>query len=242
MTTLTLSTLRRGARDVAREHRVEVLTATATVALFAFYYVARADLVGSRGADGTWLAVSAPAREPFLHFLFSALLLGAAPVAVGHWICGLRLRDLGLGLGDVRRGLLWLAIGIPVAMLAGWMGASSPTMQAVYPLDPAVTATPASFIPHAMRNLMYFGAWEVLFRGVLLFGLRGAVGAGGANAGQTSFSVLAHFGRPMTETFSAIPAGFAFGGIALHTRSVWYVAIIHWTVGMSMDWFILAGG
>lgn len=237
MTTLALSLVRQ-----ARTHRAEILLATATLALFAFYYVARADLVGSRGPAGVWMAVSAPPRPPLMHFVASALLLGLMPVVVARWVCGLSPSQLGLGLGDVGTGVRWLAIGIPGALLAGWIAARSPAMQAVYPLDPRVVASPASFVPHALRNMLYFGAWEVLFRGVLLFGLRGVIGTGSANAGQTGFSVLAHFGRPMTETFAAIPAGFLFGWISLRTGSIWYVALIHWTVGMSMDWFILAGG
>lgn len=238
MTTLALSALRR-----ARTRRAEVLLSTATVALFAFYYVARADLVGSRGIDpaGVWLVVSAPARSPLMHFLAAALLLGALPVGIARYVCVLSPHELGLGFGDVGAGLRWLAIGLPGAVLAGWIAARSPAMQAVYPLDPAVIASPASFVPHALRNGLYFGAWEVLFRGVLLFGLRGVTGAGGANAGQTGLSVLAHFGRPMTETFAAIPGGFLFGWISLRTGSIWYVALIHWTVGTSMDWFILVG-
>lgn len=236
MTTLALSLSRQ-----AKTHRTEILLATATLALFAFYYVARADLVGSRGPAGAWMPVSAPIRAPLTHFAASALLLGLVPVMVARWVCRLSPSDLGLGLGDVGAGLRWVAIGIPIALLAGRIAAGSPAMQAVYPLDPTVVASPASFIPHALRNVLYFGAWEVLFRGVLLFGLRSAIGPGNANAGQTGFSVLAHFGRPMTETFAAIPAGFLFGWISLRTRSIWYVALIHWTVGMSMDWFILAG-
>lgn len=248
MTTLSLSRVPRGIRRArtrpklpARQWRTELLLLTATVALFAFYYVARADLVGSRGPGGAWTAVSAPARSPTLHFGAAALLLGLLPVATARWGCGIPLRDLGLGLGKRRAGLFWLAVGLPAAVLAGWIASGSPAMRAVYPLDPSVVATPLSFAPHALRNLLYFGAWEVLFRGVLLFGLSTTIGVGSANSTQTGLSVAAHFGRPMTETFAAIPAGLAFGAIALRTNSIWYVALVHWTVGTSMDWFIVAG-
>lgn len=222
-----------------RGRRTEILLLTTTLCLFAFYYLARADLVGSRGPEGAWSVVTAPPHEPTVHFALSALLLGILPLGVARW-AGLSLRGLGLGLGDWREGLLWLAVGLPAAALAGWIAAGHPTMRAVYPLDPSVAAVPLAFVPHAFRNLLYFAAWEALFRGVLLFGLRDAIGAGNANATQTGYSVLAHFGRPMTETFSAIPAGFLFGWISLRTGSIWYVALIHWTVGTSMDWFILA--
>jgi len=50
---------------------------------------------------------------------------------------------------------------------------------------------------------------------------------------------VAHFGRPLTETLAAIPAGLAFGGIARQTRSIWYVVVIHLVVGAAQDWFIV---
>ncbi|HET9232812.1 MAG TPA: CPBP family intramembrane glutamic endopeptidase, partial [Candidatus Eisenbacteria bacterium] len=67
------------------------------------------------------------------------------------------------------------------------------------------------------------------------------LGAGPANVLQTALSVTAHFGRPIDETFSALPAGLVFGWIDLRVGSVWYVAVIHCVLGMSMEWFILAG-
>lgn len=226
---------------IARRHQPEIILLVSTLVLFLFYYLVRVDVVGTRQLPGDWYAVTRPGVSPGIHFLSAALLLGAAPLAVARSLCGIPLQELGLGLGRWREGLLWMAVGVPIAVLAGWIASGSPAMAAVYPLDRSVTPDLWSFAPHAARNLLYFAAWEVLFRGVLLFGLRAASGAGQANATQTGLSVVAHFGRPMTETFSAIPAGMAFGWISLRVRSIWYVAIIHWVVGMSMDWFILAG-
>lgn len=226
---------------IARRHRPEVLLLVSTLVLFLFYYLARVDAVGSLRVGGDWSAVTRPGVPPTLHFLSAAFLLGVLPVAVARWVCGIPLTELGLGIGRWREGLIWVAVGVPVAVLAGWIASGSPEMVAVYPLDPSVTPDIGSFAAHAARNLLYFVAWEVLFRGVLLFGLIPTSGAGPANATQTGLSVVAHFGRPMTETFSAIPAGIAFGWITLRVRSVWYVALIHWVVGMSMDWFIIGG-
>lgn len=112
-------------------------------------------------------------------------------------------------------------------------------MRAVYPLDAGVTAELRSFVPYALLQFLYYGAWEVLFRGVLLFGLVETMGGRAANLSQTALSVTAHFGRALGETLAALPAGFIFGLVTLRVRSIWYIAIIHWTVGVSQDWFIL---
>lgn len=216
------------------------LVVVATAALVAFHYAARADTLGVLRADA-WTPLTLPPVSPTAHFALAALLLGVIPVALARVLCGLRPGELGLGAGRVGHGLAWVALGVPLALVAARIGADSAAVRAVYPLDPGLVAGPAGMVPHAVRQLLYFGAWEVLFRGVLLFGLRDRIGAAPANAVQAALSAVAHFGRPLDETLAAIPAGLLFGWVDLRVGSVWYVAIVHWVVGVALDWFILAG-
>ncbi len=218
----------------------ETLALVAVLALFAFYYLARADLIGSSSAVRGWFVHTGRPLTAAQHYLASALLLGILPVVVARWLCGLRLGELGLGLGRWRAGLALLLVGIPVALLAGKIGSAAPAMRAVYPLYPSVIGSLPGFASHALLQFLYYGSWEVLFRGVLLFGLKERLGPGTANVLQTALSVTAHFGRPLAETFSALPAGLVFGWLNLRVGSLWYVAIIHWLVGASLDWFVLA--
>lgn len=217
----------------------EWLLLGATVSLVVFHYAARADAVGVLGPGGRWSALTGPPLPPSAHFAASGLILGLLPVLLARFVFELPLRALGLGLGHVRVGVAWLAVGVPIAVLAGWIGAASPEVREVYPLDRTLTAAPEAFIPHALAQFLYFGAWEVLFRGVLLFGLRDRLGAGTANLLQTALSVVAHFGRAFDETLAALPAGLLFGWVDLRVGSVWYIALVHWVVGVSLDWFIL---
>lgn len=207
--------------------------------LTAFYYLARADTIGVSSAVRGWVPMTAPPVAAWLHFTAAGLLLGVIPVAVA-WIAGRRSpRSLGLGSGKWREGLAWVAVGVPLAILAGRVAAADPAMRAVYPLYPDAITSPGGFCAYAALQLLYYGAWEALFRGVLLFGLKDSIGGAAANLVQTALSVTAHFGRALMETISAIPASLVFGAVALRTRSIWYVMVIHWTVGVSMDWFIL---
>ena len=224
-----------------RSHRHETVILGTVICALAFTYLTRADLLGTLRLGADWATVSGPSLPTPLHFLAGGILLGVIPVLLAHWILRCRFGDLGLSLGNVREGRFWLAVGIPIAILAGKIAAGSPSMRSVYPFDLALGPSPARFLPHAGQAFLYYGAWEVLFRGVLLFGLKDRLGFGAANVLQTALSVTAHFGRPIDETFSALPAGLVFGWIDLRVQSVWYVAVIHWVLGMSMEWFILAG-
>jgi membrane protease YdiL (CAAX protease family) len=217
----------------------EWLILPVTVALVVFHYATRADALGVLSHGRSWVVLTLPPLSPAAHFALSGLVLGLAPVVLARLLAGLRPGDLGLGLGRARVGLAWLALGIPLAILAGWIGSDSGPVRAVYPLDAALSPELRHFAPHAVRQFLYFGAWEVLFRGVLLFGLRDRLGPLAANLLQTGLSVTAHFGRPLNETVAAIPAGLLFGWVDLRVGSVWYVAVIHWVVGVSLDYFIL---
>ena len=228
----------RRTRRLPAPGRAAPLLTLAALALTLFHYWTRADQLGLRAAGQGWSPLSgAPLPAP-AHWLAAGLLLGLLPL-LGARLGGLRTRDVGLGAGRVRTGLAWTAIGIPVAVLAGRLAAAEPAMRAVYPLDRALAPTPSSFLPHAALLLVYYVAWELLFRGVLLLGLRGRLGAGPANALQTALSATAHFARPALETLSAIPAGLALGAITLRCRSIWPAVVIHWTVGVAMDWFVV---
>jgi membrane protease YdiL (CAAX protease family) len=215
----------------------ELLVLAATGALLAFYYIGRADVIGVSSATRGWAAMTLRALPDGAHFTVAAVLLAVVPVVAARRLTGLSLEQLGLGPGNVRAGLILLLAGAPLAVLAGALGAASPAMRAVYPLFPL--AAHHGFVAYALLQFLYFGAWEVLFRGVLLFGLRRDHGDGSANALQTALSVTAHFGRAINETASALPAGLVFGWVDLKLGSIWYVAMLHWLVGVSMDWFIL---
>lgn len=220
--------------------RASILLITATLVLVALYYFGRADTIGVLSRGRAWEVMTPGVRSAQMHYLLSALLLGLVPLVVARFACGIRLRELGLGVGRWREGLVWLAIGVPLAIIAGKIAAGQAAMRAVYPLDPTIGAG-WEFLPYAAAAFLYFGSWEILFRGVLLFGLAPSMGDGAANAVQTGLAVTAHFGRALNEVFSALPASLVFGYVVLRVRSIWYIALIHWTVAMSMEWFILTG-
>lgn len=231
-----------GSSEAGSDLRSSAVILVAMAVLTVFFYWTRVDTIGVTTQGRDWMAMTRQPLTMFQHNLAGAFLLGMVPLAAARFLCGRSPAELGLGRGNIRRGFMWLGMGIPLAILVGKLSAGQPEFRSVYPLDPDLTAEPGVFARHAAFQLLYYFGWEVLFRGVLLFGLRDRVGFGTANIIQTALSVVVHFGRPFSETMAAMPAGLAFGGVARHTGSVWYVIIIHWVVGVAQDWFIVAGG
>lgn len=222
------------------------LLLVATLVLVAFRYLNRPAPSGDRPASpgdpraaGRWRA---PGRKPVpaaQHYVGAAILLAVVPILAARWLGFGRPAELGLGLGHSGAGTLWLLVGIPVGLAVGRIAASIPAMRRVYPLGGLPRTGFVGFLPRALLEFLYYGAWEVLFRGVLLFGLAHTMGAADAIAVTTALSVVAHFGGPRVETVTAIPVGVLLGWIDLSVGSIWYLAVAHWLAGVSMDWWIM---
>jgi membrane protease YdiL (CAAX protease family) len=219
---------------------------------------ARLPLIGSLPGDlpGYWA-----------RFILSFLLLGIAPAAMA---LAFRERPADLGLG-IRTPLLrkpWFWLLLPIAAAIGAIGASSPDLGSFYPYSRDLIAAVgregmAPFLGHfAAYFFFYYVPWEFFFRGFLLFpfalAAEKAFSAGGAASGagaearaavlaalvlfQTIPSTMLHFGHPLTELASAVAAGLAFGVLAWKTRSIVPGLLLHASIGLGTDLFIVLKG
>jgi len=85
-----------------------------------------------------------------------------------------------------------------------------------------------------------FMSLEFFFRGVLLQGLRRALGANAIFVMLVPYCMI-HYGKPMAETFGAIGAGLILGTLAMRTKSIWGGVLIHVGVATTMDVLALGG-
>ncbi|HEX7003393.1 MAG TPA: CPBP family intramembrane glutamic endopeptidase [Trueperaceae bacterium] len=181
-------------------------------------------------------------RDP-IHALrwvaWATVLLGLIPLLLCRPL-GLRLERLGLTEGDSRTGWQAVGIGVLVVIPVAWFAAGDPAVRLAYPWPGAWAGSSAlAFFAWAATYTCYYFAYEFFFRGFLLRGLEPALGATGALWVQTIASTMLHLGKPLLETIAALPAGLVFGLLALRTRSILYVALIHMTLGLATDLFSL---
>jgi uncharacterized protein len=224
----------------------DALLLVAMLVLVAFRYLNRPAPSGGRPAvsgdpsiGSRWRAPGRKAVPAAQHYVGAAILLAVVPILVARWLGFGRPAELGLGSGHPGEGALWLLVGIPVGLAVGRIAASIPAMRRVCPLGGLPRTGLVGFLPRALLEFLYYGAWEILFRGVLLFSLMHTMGAVHAIAVTTALSVVAHFGGPMVETVTAIPVGLLLGWIDLRIGAIWYLAVAHWLAGVSMDWWIM---
>lgn len=173
-------------------------------------------------------------------FLFF-ILAGLIPFLYVVLVVKKPLSYFGLGIGDYKLGLKLLAIIIPLVILPLiWIASHMPTIKAEYPLARSLITNSDLFWQYELIYIIcYYIAWEFFFRGFILFGLAEKFGITHAILIQTISSCLIHLGKPEGETLGSIVSGIIFGYIAIKTRSIWYVWIMHFTIGVLTDYFVL---
>lgn len=171
-------------------------------------------------------------------FLTGLLLFGFVPFLIIKFIFNEKLADYGVQVGDWRFGLLAATIMAPVMIALTYPSAKDPQFLAEYPLFKGAGISAGAFIQHAMLYLLYYVGYELFMRGFIQFGLRKQFGDWYAILIQTSISCIFHIGKPDGEIYSSILGGLIWGIVVFRSRSLFYVLLVHWLLGVSLDYFI----
>lgn len=169
------------------------------------------------------------------------LLLGLIPMLTVRLGFRESLSEYGLQIGDWRFGLPVLALGMALFIIISYASSLDPAFQAEYPLSRGAGDSWRHLLVHEAGYGFYYFGFEFLFRGFMLFGLRQKMGDWNAILIQTLASTLIHIGKPFMETLSAILGGIIFGVYVLRCRSIYYQLIWHWTLGTTLNLFIVLG-
>jgi membrane protease YdiL (CAAX protease family) len=243
------------ASDAGRRPDAKVVAILVSAALFMTgqYYLTRIGpehsaplvaMLGRLNLPGAAESVAAFADElghqGLVHWTYWSLTTAAcyflAPALIVRFAFHERLADYGLKLrGAFADGwiyVVFLSVMVPLI----WLASGDLHFQRTYPFFPPPAGTPVA--PHLLRwELLYclqFLAVEFLFRGYLIHGLRRRFGAYCIPIMTVPYC-LVHFGKPAPETLGAIAAGLALGFMSLRTRSIFLGAVLHWSVGATMD-------
>jgi len=162
----------------------------------------------------------------FTYFIF--------PVLIIKFIIKGNLHDFGIALGDYNAGiklsLLFLLIMLPII----WFVSSEPSFGAIYPILGEARTSWSIFFIYESGLFIYLIAWEFIWRGFMLFGLKEKFGYYAVLIQMLPFLIL-HNGKPPIETFGVIFGGIALGILAYRTKSIYYCIITHAGIMFSID-------
>jgi membrane protease YdiL (CAAX protease family) len=182
------------------------------------------------------------AKGTWIYFAVFFILLAAVPILLILLLEGdpfQVLVDLGFTAGKYGIGLVLVLLFLPIALLIGHIVSRTEEMIAWYPFSKQACERDATFVLYELGYLLlYYTAWEFLYRGLLFFPLLDALGYIPAMAVTTLLSTLHHIGHPKSEIWGAVLGGVIFSAIALVTRSILYPIVIHAMIGVVNDTFI----
>jgi membrane protease YdiL (CAAX protease family) len=187
-----------------------------------------------------WLEIQSEqaAGAATYHFVSCFVLFAVVPALIVKFVFRERLADYGVQLGDRVRLVRSLAILLPFIVLLGYLSSKSPAISAEYPINRVAGGLPSTFGFHACTYALFYLGWEFYFRGFLQCGLQGKLGTVNALGVQVIASSLLHLGKPWSETYGAIAGGILWGIFVLRTRSLLSGLVQHFTLGLSLDYFI----
>jgi membrane protease YdiL (CAAX protease family) len=128
--------------------------------------------------------------------------------------------DFGLRLGNFRVWGPWTLLTILILAPILWWASTLESFQEYYKADNF------NFIYYLFSNMVILMAWEFIFRGFMLFGLKERFKEGAILVQMIPF-VITHFYKPELETISTILTGIYFGYVCYRGNSYWPAFIIH---------------
>ncbi len=170
------------------------------------------------------------------HELFAVVLAKSALLGASHLAGRLLGRSPGqLGLAWPARSTITLTGAIALGASAGGLALGQlAQVRAHYPLHSPARASAAAFALSTLVFAIYALAWELYFRGVLLFGAAPTFGRG-TLALQALVFTLAHLGKPPVELALAFPGGLALGLLARHAKSALAPFVVHLALAVSVN-------
>lgn len=171
--------------------------------------------------------------------LWSAVFFLLVPSVIYRWAVG-DLPSAGFRRGDQRFGLA-AALGLGVlAVPAVILVSTNSSLAAAYPWPGAwVGEAGGRLLLWVAAYALYFLSFEAFYRGFILSAAEQLLGGTRALWLQAIMATLIHLGRPLGELLVAAPASLLLGALALRSRSIYYPALLHLMVGVTLDVAIL---
>jgi len=212
---------------------IVVVVGTVTVCYLAFHYLA-GPAVARRlfgPPDGAALRTAVAFWRRGVGFV----LLGVVPLTVLTVGLGAEPTAYGLSLDDAGLSLILAAVTLLVMVPLIALQSRRPWFHHHYPEARFTEWTRGREAASAGAWLVYLVAYEVFFRGFMLFGLAHQLGPWPAIVITTAAYVFVHLGKNAGEGVGSLLVGLLYGAVALHTGSILMPLVVHWVTAVAAD-------
>ena len=171
---------------------------------------------------------------PYVYWSCSSLLIRVfVPLMAIFWWFRDSPKTYGFRLWKKGHGRIYLGLYLfllPLLIAASFL----PSFQKKYPFYDGANKSLTHFLLYEVSYGVQFASLEAFFRGFIVFALFKRFGYYGVAIMTIPYCMI-HFAKPVPETLGAIVAGLALGFMALYSKSWLPGALLHWSVGFTMD-------
>jgi membrane protease YdiL (CAAX protease family) len=165
------------------------------------------------------------------------LFLGVLPAIITFIFSETPFKNYGISLEIVAETFYWIA-GLAIIILPmNYLNAQKPDNLATYPQIRLSKWSVSTFVHEYSSWIAYLLAYELLFRGFLLYGCASAMGTVVAIVLNTAIYAIAHIPKGQKETIGAIPLGALLSYLTFQTGTVWLAVGVHITLALSNSFF-----
>lgn len=171
------------------------------------------------------------------HFFSTFILFAVIPGVIVKTVLKKSLKEIGVTLGDWKFGLSAFVVLCLVAAYPVYNSSFNEEHLQFYPLTTLATKTPLLFLLWSLTYLPHYIGWELFFRGYIGFESKSRYGIVAGIAIPTLLTTLMHIGKPSGELWGALVLGVIMGAITFRSRSILWILMFHWYLGILNSYF-----
>lgn len=167
-------------------------------------------------------------------FLADCILYLLIPLLIIRYLFKETPGSYGLCRGEMSTGVKWVLPFLALMGIVLWFISADKNLYDAYPQARLIGENYEIFLIFECCIFLYLVAWEFVWRGYMLFGLKEKFGISAVLIQMLPFVIL-HNGKPITETLGAIAGGVVLGLLAIRTGSFLYGVLVHFGMFFMLD-------
>lgn len=187
-------------------------------------------------------SMAAPLNSVYYQWLSAVIIFFLVPFLIWTGVLNYSGKSMGFRLGNWKRGLLVLGIGLPLMLLYAWGASQMYEFQGIYPYYKYIgMESPGVIVRYYLSALLFFLSYEAFIRGFILNAVKDDFGFFGSVLIAALAGAPVFIGASEMQGVLSVVISILFGISALKTGSIFYTALLWWVWQLAVDWFIILG-
>ena len=182
---------------------------------------------GEKKAKSTWVIYQR---------LIGVLIFGVIPILIAFCL-NIDLASIGLTFENKSPTLMWMIIFSLLCVSINILACKEPDHLEMYPqIRTPLPWSKGLLFTSAITLVLYTLAYEIMFRGFLLFSCEKEMDIISAIIINISIYSLVHIPKGWKETIGALPMGFALCAFTIKSGNIWFAVVVHSALALSSEW------